>query len=441
MGNRRARTQGRHRAHKPGPDMRGVGGAKAAVSAIGMAGVAVVGAALLGTAPTMSVSPQLLATLHYLRGTNIGYQPTQQEYEDFIGVVVNGTAAPEPDLPYEKVDYNAGFRPFSHGGFRDLTYDDSVAQGVANLGAAQPAPGDIIFGFSQGAVVASQYKADHTGNTYILVANPSRAGGGILERFEGLHIPFLDVTFSGATPDNGDYTIDVARQYDGWADFPTYLWNPVAIANAVAGMALVHGNTQFELTQADLEAARNSGDSDYYQFDAGSNTAYYVVKTYPIPLLIPLDPFLPDPVIAALDAPLRKFIETAYNRDDYSVPTRATLFPRRQATAAVESVDEPAVAAAQQRSAPDPEPQVAEEPQEGETKRTAWHPRKHLRAVAAEDESASDTTDAETADSSTTTKSEPETEAPAKVDKAPAGAVTTEHSSAAAGSGADQAAS
>lgn len=397
MGNRRARTQGRHRAHKPGSGTRGVrcqgGGVRDRYG-----GVAVVGAALLGTAPTMSVSPQLLATLHYLRGTNIGYQPTQQEYEDFIGVVVNGTAAPEPDLPYQKVDYNAGFRPFSHGGFKDLTFDDSVAQGVTNLEAAQPAPGDIIFGFSQGAVVASQYKADHTGNTYILVANPSRPNGGILERFEGLHIPFLDITFSGATPDNGDYTIDVARQYDGWADFPTYLWNPVAIANAVAGMALVHGNTQFALTEADLEAARNSGDSDYYQFDAGSNTAYYVVKTYPIPLLIPLDPFLPDSVIAALDAPLRKFIETAYDRSDYSKPTRATLFPRSEAPAVVESIDDQSEPAEQQqRTTIDPEPHATEDPAD---KRATWHTRKQLREEIAE-EPTGDISDA--SDSPTTT--------------------------------------
>ena len=444
MGNRRARTQGRHRACTPRSGRRGVRGAKAGVSAVGMAGVAVIGAALLGTAPTMSVSPQLLATLHYLRGTNIGYQPTQQEYEDFIGVVVNGTAAPEPDLPYEKVDYNAGFRPFSHGGFKDLTFDDSVAQGVSNLEAAQPAPGDIIFGFSQGAVVASQYKADHTGNTYILVANPSRPNGGILERFEGRHIPFLDVTFSGPTPDNGDYTIDVARQYDGWADFPTYLWNPVAVASAVAGMALVHGNTQFALTEADLEEARNSGDSDYYQFDAGSNTAYYVVKTYPIPLLMPLDPFLPDPVIAALDAPLRKFIETAYNRDDYSVPTRATLFPRRQAPAAVESVDEPAavesvdepaVAASQQHSAPDPEPQAAEEPA---AKRTTWHDRKRLREESARHARV----DAEIGDTADDTKTDDAKADDAKADDTPAKAdpaptASSESSAEATGGSAD----
>ena len=36
-------------------------------------------------------------------------------------------------------------------------------------------------------------------------------------------------------------------------------------------------------------------------------------------------------VIAALDAPLRKIIETAYDRSDYGAPTRATFFPRRAA--------------------------------------------------------------------------------------------------------------
>ncbi|KGI66799.1 hypothetical protein EU78_04210 [Mycolicibacterium rufum] len=439
MGIRRARTQGRHRAQPPRSTQRRRRGAAAAVSAVGMAGVAVAGAALLGTAPTMSVSPQLLATLHYLRGTNIGYQPTQQEYEDFIGVVVNGTAAPTPDGPYEKVDYNAGFRPFSHGGFKDLTFDDSVAQGVTNLEAAQPAPGGIIFGFSQGAAVASQYKADHTGNTYILVANPNRPNGGILERFEGLHIPFLDVTFNGATPNTGDATIDVARQYDGWADFPTYLWNPLAVANAVAGMALVHGNTQFAVTAADLEAARNSGDSDYYQFDTGSNTAYYVIKTYPIPLLMPLDPFLPDPVIAALDAPLRKIIETAYNRDDYGTPTRATFFPRRQATTTVEPADDSAATTAQQRSAPDPEPQATEEPA---AKRTTWQDRKRLREEsrhAAEDRKADDTTADDTKADETKADDTKAGEtkaggAPTKAEPAPS------ESSAAGGSAADGAA-
>ena len=348
MRERRVKSAGRHRAQRSQQDpQRRSLGVKATVSAVGAAGVAVAGAAVIGVAPTLSVSPQLMASLHYLRGTNIGNEPTEQQYRDFIGVVLDGTHTPPPDAPYEKVPYNAGFAPFSHGGFGDLTYNKSVEQGVELLDGQEPAPGDIIFGFSQGAVVASKYKETHTGNTYVLVENPSRPNGGVMERFKGATIPFLDVTFSGPTPNNGDLTIDVARQYDGWVDFPTYLRNPVAIANALMGIALVHGDTQTELTTADLEAAETAG-TDYYQYDADSNTKYYVIKTYPVPLLIPLETFLPAPVIAALDAPLRAFIETAYDRTDYSVPTRATLFkPLRQA----DSMDAPVTAAADDRIA------------------------------------------------------------------------------------------
>jgi hypothetical protein len=52
----------------------------ATISAVGAAGVAVAGAAVIGTAPTLSASPQLMAALHYLRGTNIGGEPTEQQY-------------------------------------------------------------------------------------------------------------------------------------------------------------------------------------------------------------------------------------------------------------------------------------------------------------------------------------------------------------------------
>ena len=308
---RRQRTRGAKR-RSTGP-----------VAGLAAAGVALTGALALGAAPTLTASPQLLAALHYLRGTNIGFVPSQQQYEDFIGTVIDGTGVTPPSS-YEEVPYNGGFRPFSHGGFGDLTYDGSVAQGVQLLGEQNIADGDVVFGFSQGAVAASLYKATHTGNTYVLVANPSRPNGGVMQRFKGWKIPFVDVTFSGATPATGDYTIDVVRQYDGWADFPTYLWNPIAVANAVMGIVLVHGNTQLELTTEDLEQAEQAG-SDYYQFDEDSNTAYYVIRTYPVPLLMPLN-WLPDPILAALDAPLRWFIETAYDRTDYSQPLRSQFF-------------------------------------------------------------------------------------------------------------------
>lgn len=311
---------------------------KDAAAAVGTAAMAVAGAVTIGVAPGMTAAPALTASLHYLRGTNIGYRPSEQEFHRFIDAVVDGTGVEPPDAPYEQVGYNAGFWPVSRGGFKDLTFDNSVRQGMQSLQAEQPAGSDLIFGYSQGAVAASLYKADHTGNTYLLVANPNRANGGIMQRFNGIKIPILDFTFNGATPNNGDPTYDIVRQYDGWSDFPTYLWNPIAVANAFMGILLVHGNTQLELTAADLDAAKNSGDPDYYQFDAGSKTHYYVIKTYPVPLLMPLDALLPDAIIAALDAPLRRFIELAYDRSDYSVPTRAKFFgpltPREPSTMA-----------------------------------------------------------------------------------------------------------
>lgn len=331
MGKRQVPARGKHRALRPRraaserPRRRAVD-VKATAVAVGVEGVALAGVAAIGIAPTLSASPELLASLHYLRGTNIGGVPTEEQYLDFVKVVVDGSGVTPPDAPYKNVPYNGGFRPFSHGGFSDLTYDDSVQQGVQLLAGQQPAAGDVIFGYSQGAVAASLYKATHTGNTYILVENPSRANGGVMQRFTGITIPFIDVTFSGATPNNGDLTIDVTRQYDGWADFPRYLWNPLAVANAVMGILLIHGDTQTELTAAELEAAQASGDSDYYQYHAGSNTHYYVIKTYPIPLLMPVEGILPDSLIAALDAPLRSFIETAYDRTDYSESAPASIF-------------------------------------------------------------------------------------------------------------------
>jgi hypothetical protein len=111
---------------RPERRRRGRTGVKAMMSAVGVAGAALTGAAVIGVAPSLSLSPQLAASLPYLRGTNIGGVPTEQEYQNFIRVVIDGSGTTPPDEPFQKVPYNAGFSPFSHGGFGDLTYDESV---------------------------------------------------------------------------------------------------------------------------------------------------------------------------------------------------------------------------------------------------------------------------------------------------------------------------
>ena len=263
------------------------------------------------------------AALHYLRGTKIGDDPPDEVFEWFIDAVIKGVGT-APPVRYEKVSYNAGFWPLSHGGTADLTYDASLAQGVQLLTERAAEPGDVIFGFSQGAVAASFYKSAHSGNRYVLVENPSRPNGGIMARFPGVSIPVAGVTFSGATPHNGDHTIDVARQYDGWADFPADLWNPLAVANALIGILVVHGGTQTEVTADEIRAAESAG-PEYYQYDADSNTVYYLLRTPSLPLLMPFERFLPRRVADAVAGPLRWFIETAYDRSDYSRPTRSTF--------------------------------------------------------------------------------------------------------------------
>ena len=273
--------------------------------------------------PPKPAERQRQAALHYLRGTKIGDDPPDEVFERFIGAVIDGIGASPPSR-YEKVSYNAGFWPLSHGGLADLTYDASLAQGVQSLTERAAESGDVIFGFSQGAVAASFYKSAHTGHRYVLVENPSRPNGGIMARFPGVSIPVAGVTFSGATPHNGDHTIDVARQYDGWADFPADLWNPLAVANALMGILVVHGGTQTEVTADEIRAAQSAG-RRYHQYDADSNTVYYLLRTPSLPLLMPFERVLPRRAVDAVAGPLRWFIETAYDRSDYSRPTRSTF--------------------------------------------------------------------------------------------------------------------
>ncbi len=287
-----------------------------------------VAATVVGLTPTLVASPQLLAQTYYLRGTDIGDEPTDAEFTAFMGRVFAGTETVPPGGPPTKIDYNAGFWPVSHGGLDDLKWDASVAQGAALLADEQIGDGDLVFAFSQGAVAASKYKGEHanTGATFVLVENPNRANGGVLSRFAGLKIPILDVTFSGATPDNGDLTLDIARQYSGWSDFPTYPLNLLATVNAVLGIVYLHGPTQrVEDLEAQL-AAIPTDDPDYYQ--QHGNTTYYLIPTDRLPLLRPFGGIVPEPVLAALNEPLRVLVETGYDRTDYSTPTRAKLIPK-----------------------------------------------------------------------------------------------------------------
>ena len=200
-----------------------------------------------------------------------------------------------------------------------------MAQGLASLTTlTNGQTGVIIYGYSQGAVVATEYMrgTGAVGNTYVLVANPNRPNGGILQRFNGVSVPILDITFNGATPTAGDITYDIARQYDGWADFPKYPLNLLATANAVLGIVYLHGKYDQDIDPADLDDPAKTDKTVH------NNTTYYLIHTDRLPLLMPFDGILPDAFLDALDAPLRGLVELGYDRTNYGIPTTAGLFPQ-----------------------------------------------------------------------------------------------------------------
>jgi pimeloyl-ACP methyl ester carboxylesterase len=272
-----------------------------------------------------------MSDIYYLPGTKIGTVRSPAQSEAFALAISTAAGQPHTEEQYHEIDYPASIAPFSTGGLSDPTWNDSVAQGLAALTADQPESGATITGYSQGAVVATEYKRANPDENinYVLVENPNRPNGGVLERFDGLTVPILNITFNGATPVNDSpaatgHTVDISRQYDGWSDFPAYPLNVLADANAIAGIYYLHGSTQ-DLGDSALNGLKTPTNTIYYQ--SHGDTEYYLIPTDELPILMPFNGIVPDPVLKALDPPLRYLVELGYDRDDYSTPTPAGLGP------------------------------------------------------------------------------------------------------------------
>ncbi|AFM18844.1 PE-PPE domain-containing protein [Mycolicibacterium chubuense NBB4] len=232
-------------------------------------------------------------------------------------------------------------------GWKDMTFDQSVALGRQNLNDCvqgrpctvtlapytQTGPprtvsdsAYVVYSYSESSTVATdekRYLIAHPAPadvSFLMLANPNRPNGGILERFAGVHIPILGVTFNGATPTDSPRsapltTVDIARQYDGWADFPTNPLNLLSDLNALVGTVLVHGN-YFGVGTPELQGQ--------YQ-----DTTYYLVPTPVVPLLMPLTwiPLGGRALAIALDPALRVLVETGYDRTtNPGAPTPARYF-------------------------------------------------------------------------------------------------------------------
>ena len=146
-----------------------------------------------------------------------------------------------PDEPWWKLS-----------GLFELTYDQSIQAGVADLEAAMADYGNdhlVIYGYSQGAMIAirekrklaAQYPAETKAPDidFVLGGDPNLPNGGLAARFRASSI--LGLTFDGPEPTDTPFdTVVITRQYELIADIPLYPLNLVADLNAVLGFIFVH---------------------------------------------------------------------------------------------------------------------------------------------------------------------------------------------------------
>src|ERR1700761_2344838 len=218
---------------------------------------------------------------------------------------------------------------------QSLTLDESEAQGVQILNSAilsQTENGNnvVVYGDSQSSTISSMEMAnlltlpesERPGLdqlAFVLTGDPNNPAGGLFERFDGLSIPSVGITFNGATPDL--YPTDIfTQEYDGFADFPQYPIDPLSDLNALLGVYFVHG-TYSDLTLQQVTPVADGGDAIQLPTDPafGTETTYYLIPTADLPLLDPVRdiPIVGNPIADLLQPDLRVLVNLGYGNPDY----------------------------------------------------------------------------------------------------------------------------
>jgi PE-PPE domain len=237
--------------------------------------------------------------------------------------------------------------PSLQGGLADLQAAMTQQQ------AADPGAPYLIEGYSQSALIAVDEELQLAATaaagqpvpdvTVALLGSGNRPNGGIFERFDGFYLPGAEVNANGAEPtDTGIPTIDIAAQYDGFADFPQYPINLLADLNDLLGIFYAHGNYG-GLLQDILPGATftplPTGPYDYAtEYVLGSSqivrqvtgdTTFYFIPTTELPLLDPLATLgVPESVLNIVQPALQVIIEAGYDRSiPFGDPMPAQLIP------------------------------------------------------------------------------------------------------------------
>lgn len=315
--------------------------------------------------------------------------PYAADRENYLNNVMNyyvnpggdcGAGTPADCPSYTGVKYYATFWPIplpGWGGLEGQKWNVSIADGLAHLTTIYDGlPGDTtdvtVFGYSQGATIASNFKRLHPQDAsdtddpltnYFFIGNPDRPTGGFFERLGFLgNVPILDAQFGTPSPtdtctDGDDVrtcATDFALMYDGVADFPQWLANPIAVGNAIAGFQYIHGTylapnsddppteTPYGYTPDEVQnyitAAQAPGGctaANYCQQPEGSDTIYITLPARYLPIYQPFVDLGDATGTSGLIVPVTDFlspftqtlIETGYDRTNYSTPQQGTILP------------------------------------------------------------------------------------------------------------------
>jgi PE-PPE domain len=211
-------------------------------------------------------------------------------------------------------------------GVTSLTVGQSVGVGIGNLEEAisetNPA---VVVGISEGSLVLDEVQRRLAAApdrprpdeiAFVTIAGLNR-GNGVFTLFRGLFIPIANYT-PRPEPVTPYHTIVIAKEYDGWADFPDRPWNLVATLNAIAGSGVIPGfpSEHNATTTADLSAVPQSNITTTTN-SLGGTTTRYLVPTPDLPLLQPLrDLGLPTAIVDAINDLLKPVVDAGYSRND-----------------------------------------------------------------------------------------------------------------------------
>jgi hypothetical protein len=243
----------------------------------------------------------------------------------------------------------AQFWPF--GGRDDMFFDLSVLAGTKVIDAAIDARTEptVVFGYSQSSVIATAAKrrlaerAADAANaesmppvSFVMIGNPYRPNGGFLARLPVVARVLTPWTRMTSSPTDTVFaTHDIARQYDMWADFPTYPLNLLATANALFGLmnhsylpnsvSPLLGNL---ISTVSLDpASPNYHPDTVVQFYG--DTTHYLIPSEHLPMLYPLRWIGLGPLTDIIEPTLKVLVELGYDRTaPYGQVVRAGLFPR-----------------------------------------------------------------------------------------------------------------